>query len=169
MPATPAGAAPAQPSDPVAEPHPRRRMLVLYERSRSGPAALAQAVTLFTEFAFELTVVALAPQDTDPPCCSVYAEAYNRGVQADAAAELREAKRLLGRHGEQVQFELLVEGRDPPLEAWVAAGGIDLVLLPAHRGLPRSARHPLERRLRRSTDAEVRLVTAPGRGERRAA
>jgi hypothetical protein len=158
----------ARPSDRVAEPRPRR-IVALYECGRSGPAALAQAAALFTDSAFELTVVALAPQDTDPSCCSAYVEAYNRGVRADAAAELREAKRLLGRHRDRARFELLVEGTDPPLEAWVAAGGVDLVLLPARRALSRSPHHPLERRLRQSTDAEVRVVSAAGRRERRAA
>jgi hypothetical protein len=169
MPAAPASRnTRAQPSDPVAEPRPRR-IVVLYECGRTGPAALAQAATLLTESAFELTVVALAPQDTDPSCCSTYAEAYNRGVQADAAAELGEAKRLLGRDGERARFDLLVEGRDPAIETWVAANGISLVLLPGRRGLARSPHHPLERRLRQSTDAEIRVVSAPGRRERRAA
>ena len=152
-----------EPRDTDAGQRPARRVLALCECGRSGPAVLAEAATLITESACELTVVAVAPQDTDPPCCAVYVDAFNRGVRDDAVAALHEAKQLLGPQGERARFELLVEGRDPPLEALVATGSIDLVLLPARRGLSHVPRHPLERRLRRSTDAEVRVVSGPAK------
>jgi hypothetical protein len=54
-----------------------------------------------------------------------------------------------------------VDGRDPPLEEFAAAGGFSLILLPSRRPRWRSARHPSERRLTSHTLAEVRLIARP--------
>jgi len=143
-------------------PRSEHRLVVVYERGRGGHAALARAAALVAASAADLTVVSLVPQDTRPPCCAVYVHAYNRGVRADAAVELREARRMLGSLAERTRFKMLVEGTDPPFEAWLAAGGIELVLLPARRVFLRGARHPLERRLHRLTDVEVRVVLPAG-------
>ena len=134
-----------------------QRVLALYEPGRSGAAALAEAGRLIETASAELTVVASAPQDTAPRRCTVYTDAYNRCVREEAAGWLGEARRLLGAYGERTRYALLVGGRDPPLEAWAAGRGFDLVLLPAHRVLGRS-RHPAARRLRSATGAEIRVV-----------
>ena len=57
-------------------------------------------------------------------------------------------------------FKLLVQDKDPPLAAWIAAGGFDVVLLPARRRPLRSAKHPAADQLRKSTSAEVHVVDA---------
>lgn len=149
---------------------PRRetsRILVLQERGRSGVAVIAQAVRLAKRFPTELTVVALAPQDTNPSCCSVYAQAYNDGVRAEAAHDLAQARRVLDSHRVEARCELLVDGRGPSFEVYAASGDFDLVLLPA-RG-PTGRHHPSARRVRRASDAEVRVVDAPHRRRDRAA
>ena len=133
------------------------RVLALYERGRGGSAVLREAAELVTRDAAELTVVTLAPQDGDPPACSVYAGAYNGGIREEASAELIEAWHLLGSTGERSHYERLVEGRDPPLGARAAAGRFDLVLLPARRSL-RGASHPARRAVARSTGAEIRVI-----------
>jgi len=133
------------------------RVLAVYERGRSGAAVLREAAELVEGAAAELTVVTLAPQDGEPPACTVYAEAYNHGVREEAAAELKEAARLLGPSGERGRYERLVEGRDLSLRDRAAAG-FDLVLLPGRRGL-RRARHPARRALGRSCDAEIRVIS----------
>jgi hypothetical protein len=135
-----------------------RNVLVLYEPGRCGAAALAEGAAVAASSAATLTVVTLAPQDTNPGC-TVYADAYNAGVRDQASAELAEAGRLLSALGTQARYERLVEGRDPPLEEWVARGGFDLVLLPAHRR-PFVYRRRAARRLRRSRPCEVRICTA---------
>lgn len=137
----------------------KRHVLVVYERGRGGEAALAEGAGLVASSAAVLTVVTLAPQDTNPGC-TVYSDAYNAGVREQAGAELGEARRLLGAVGGQARYQRLVEGRDPPLEKWVAASAFDLVLLPARR-LPYGPRHGTARRLRRSGDCEVRVAARP--------
>lgn len=134
-----------------------QRVLALYEPGRGGAAALAEAGRLIETAAAELTVVAAAPQDTAPRRCTVYTDAYNRCVREETAAGLGEARQMLGAHGERARYKLLVEGRDPPLPVWVTEHDFDVVLLPAHRLLGR-ARHPAERRLRRATGAQIRVV-----------
>jgi hypothetical protein len=139
------------------------RVLALYEPGRSGEATLAQAARLIEQMAAVATVVTLAPQDTHPPHCAVYADAYNDGVRDEAAAELDRARVLLGAAADRARYEVLVDGRDPPLETR-AAHGFDLVLLPSRPSLSRRRARTC-RRLRASTDAEVRLIAVP-RGRR---
>jgi hypothetical protein len=104
-----------------------------------------------------LTVVAFAPQASGPRC-GASNDAYNCAVRDEAAAELSQAAELLGPLAERTRFKLLVEGRDPPLEAWVEQNRFGLVLLPARRAVLRSGGHPAARRLRRFSDAAVDLV-----------
>jgi hypothetical protein len=140
-------------------------VLAVYEPGRSGAATLAEAARLIERSDAEVTVVTVARQDTDPPRCTVYADAYNRGVREEAAAELRKASHLLGPLAARARYELLVEGCDPPLEAR-AACDFDVVLLPARRSLYRRGERT-GRRLRSSTDAEVRVIAASWRGASR--
>jgi hypothetical protein len=142
----------------------RTRIAVVLEPGRRGAAALAQAATLAAAADSEVTVVALAPT-ADPVCRScggVSTRAYNCAVRDEVAESLDRAVATLGGATEQIAGRLLVEGEDPPLDEWVARRGIDLVLLPARRGVPRTRRHPAERRLRR-TGAAVSVVSAPRR------
>ena len=130
------------------------RVLVVYERCPSATAALREAVEL-TSAGGELAVVTLAPQADPVRCCGPGPGAYNCAIREEAALELREVREILGPAAERAGFKVLIERRDPPLAAWVAQQGFDLVLLPARRltfGGNRAAR-----RLRRS-GAEIRVV-----------
>jgi hypothetical protein len=135
-----------------------KRVVVLYEPGRTGSAALEIAGQLVRDDGSALTVVTVAPQDTHVCCGAGSATDYNRAVCETAEAELRRARVLLGDVGNRASFKLLVEARDPPLAAWIAAGGFDVVLLPARRRPVRSAKHPAADELRKSTSAEVRVI-----------
>jgi hypothetical protein len=136
-----------------------KRVVVLYEPGRAGSAALDLAGRIVGDDG-ALTVVSVAPQDPRICCGAGSAIDYNRAVCQAAARELRRAREHLGRVGNRASFQLLVQGQDPPLAAWIAAGGYDVVLLPARRRPLRSAKHPAADPLRRSTGAEVRVVDA---------
>src|SRR6478609_2878343 len=137
-----------------------KRVVVLYEPGRTGSAALSLAGRLVGGDGSALTVVTVAPQDTRICCGAGSAIDYNRAVCEASAAELRQARELLGPVGNRALFKLLVQGKDPPLAAWIAAGGFGVVLLPARRRPLRSAKHPAADPLRRSTSAKVRVVDA---------
>jgi hypothetical protein len=140
------------------------RVAVVLEPGRSGATALAHATALAATPACELTVVAIAPKATGCRCCggpSPYA--YDCAVRDDVAQELHKATARLGPVGQDIKVKLLVEGSDPPLETWIAQGRFDLVLLPARWRVLRSRSHPAARLLRRFTDANIRVVRAPGR------
>jgi hypothetical protein len=136
------------------------RVAVLYEPGRSGSAALDLARRLVGDYGSELTVVSVAPQDTRICCGAGSAMDYNRAVREAAGVELRDASELLGREGSRASFKLLVQDKDPPFAAWIAAGDFDVVLLPAHRRPLRKAKHPAAGQLRRLTSAEVYVVDA---------
>jgi hypothetical protein len=137
-----------------------KRVLVLYEPGRTGSAALDLAGRLVGDDSSALTVVTVAPQDTRICCGAGSAIDYNRAVCDAADAELRQARELLGHVGNRTSFKLLVHDKDPPIAAWIAAGGFDVVLLPARRRPLRSAKHPAADQIRKSTTAEVRVVDA---------
>jgi hypothetical protein len=137
-----------------------KRVVVLYEPGRTGSAALDLAGRLVGDDGSALTVVTVAPQDRRICCGAGSAIDYNRAVCEAAGAELRRARQLLGRVGNCASFKLLVETKDPPLTAWIAAGGFDVVVLPARRRPVRSTKHPAADELRKSTSAEVRVVHA---------
>jgi len=135
---------------------------VLYEPGRTGSAALDLARRLVGDDGAALAVVSVAPQDTRICCGAASAIDYNRAVRDTVAAELRQARARLGEVGNRASFKLLVQDKDPPLAGWIAAGGFDLVLLPARRRPLRRARHRLADQLRGSTGADVRVVDADG-------
>ena len=137
-----------------------KRVVVLYEPGRTGSAALDLARRLVGGAGVGLTVVSLAPQDKRICCGAGSAMDYNRTVCETAEAELRQARKELGPNAGRASFKVLVEGKDPPLAAWIAAGDFDVVLLPARRRPLRRAKHPAAERLRRSTGAEVRVIDA---------
>ena len=134
-----------------------KRVVVLYEPGRSGSGALDLAGRLVGGDGSALTVVSVAPQGRRI-CCGGSAIGYNRAVCEAVAAELQQARELLGALGDRASFRLLVQDKDPPLAAWIGGGGFDVVLLPARRRPLRGAKHPAADQVRRSTSAEVRIV-----------
>jgi hypothetical protein len=139
-----------------------KRVLVVFERGRGGATALEHAGRAARDEA-ELTVVCIANQAASGARCGNSALAYNEALVDAAAADLRQAQQRLGEVAQRTAFEVLVEGADPPPEQWIASGGFDVILLPAHWRPLRAPTHPLAARLRGSTGAEVRIVDS-GRG-----
>jgi hypothetical protein len=135
-----------------------KRVAVLYEPGRTGAAALDLARRLVGPAGLGLTVLSVAPQDTRICCGAGSAMDYNRAMCETAEAELREARKELGPMAERASFKVLVQDKDPPLAAWIAAGGFDVVLLPARRRPLRRVKHPAAEPLRRATSAEVRII-----------
>jgi hypothetical protein len=136
-----------------------RRVVVVYEPGRTGSAALDLAARLVGDDDSGLTVVGVAPHEARICCGAGSAIDYNAAVREAADDELRQARELLGHAGNRASFKLLVPGTDPPLAAWIDAAGFDVVLLPARRRLLRNAKHPAADPLRKSTSAEVRVVS----------
>jgi hypothetical protein len=133
------------------------RVLVLFESTPSGVSALREAVAL-GDSDTRLTVVTLAPQSVQPRCCArgPGVEVVNCVVRDEAERDLSQAREILRDTTETVTYKSLVGTRDPPLGAWAAGQGFDLIVLPSRRLA--LGGHPCARRLRRATTAEVRLV-----------
>lgn len=139
---------------------PRRHVLVLFEPGRSGTAALDLARGLAERDRASVTVLAVVPEAPSGSRCGNSATEYNSIVRDTVARELDQAREHLAEIGGHVAFKLLAEGTDPPLPDWVRGAGVDVVLLPSRRRPLRSLKHPAAAALRRSTDAEVRIVDA---------
>jgi hypothetical protein len=135
-----------------------RRILVVYAAGDGGERALARGAEAVGESGAELTVVALAPQDTRPAHCVVGTPAYNEAVRDEAAGELERAQGLLGALEPPARFKLLIGGRDPDLAAWARVQAFELILLPGGGGLLGSGARRLARGLRRGTRSEVRTT-----------
>jgi hypothetical protein len=135
------------------------RTLVLFESTPSGAAALREAAEL-SGAGSDVTVVTLAPQAVAARCCQrgPGVEVLNCVVRDEAANELAQAREILGGEADRVTFTTLVETRKLPLAVWAAAQTFDLIVLPSRRFS--FGGHPLARRLRRATTAEVRLAAA---------
>ncbi|MGD1049687.1 MAG: hypothetical protein ABR947_01290 [Solirubrobacteraceae bacterium] len=133
------------------------RALVLFESSAGGAAALREAAAL-SGAGTEVTVVTLAPQAVAARCCQrgPGVEVLNCVVRDEAANDLCQAREQLGAAADAITFSTLIDRRDPPLREWAAAQNFDLIVLPSRRGS--LGGHPLARRLRRATRAELRLV-----------
>ena len=132
------------------------RVLALFEPTPSGAAALRDAAALVGG---ELTVVTLAPQSLPPRCCArgPGVEVVNCVIREEAASELHQAREILGDQATtHVTFRTLVGTRDPPPEVWAAEQFFDLIVLPSRRLA--FGGHPLARRLRRATAAQIRVV-----------
>lgn len=140
------------------------RVLVLYEHSRAGAAAIDVGRGLAEQSSAALTVVAVAPRAPSGSRCGNSAVEYNEAVADSVARDLAKARDRLGRAGEHAKFVLLIEGSEPSLAQFAVDGGFDLVLLPAHRRALRSgAHHPAAARLKLTAGAEVRIVDAASR------
>jgi universal stress protein family protein len=134
-----------------------KRILVLFEPGRAGTAAIDCARRLAENDQSTVTVVSVVPQAATGSRCGGSALEYNTMLRETAASELEHARERLGEMADRTAFELLVEGADPPLEAWSVAAGFDLILLPARRRPLRAPTHGAAAALRR-TGAEVRVV-----------
>ncbi|MGI8715855.1 MAG: hypothetical protein ACR2NR_22265 [Solirubrobacteraceae bacterium] len=150
----------SRPNSPIADrgptTKPSARVLVIFELNSNGAAALTQAAEVTSGSRSGLTVVTVAPQQPCTRCCGPSAEPFNAAVREDAERDLRAARELVGPAADRAAFKVLVGGRDPPLPAWIAEQAFDLVLLPRHRFT--LGGHPMARKLRRATRAQVRLV-----------
>ena len=148
------GGAPDGPGNDDREPG--GRVLVVFDASRAGTAALREAID-WAGVEAELSVVTLVPQAKPLKCCGGGgAGPYNCAVRDEAEDQLDRARGLLGSSATRATFTKLVGSPTPPLAEWSAEGGFDVIFLPA----PRLARGGgrLARELRRATAAEVRLV-----------
>jgi len=136
---------------------PPARVLVLFESTPSGVAALREAAEL-TDTDTHLAVVTLAPQSVPARCCArgPSVEVVNCVIRDAAEDDLCEAREILADIAERATFKSLIGTRDPPLAKWAAANAFDLIVLPSRR--LSIGGHPLARKLRRTTTAEIRLV-----------
>jgi hypothetical protein len=132
-------------------------VLVLYEPNANAAAALRQAADLGSSDG-EITVVTLAPQATASRCCQrgPSVEVLNCVVRDEATADLAKARAILGPAGGRITYACLVATRDPPVWAWAADQGFDVIVLPSRRLAVGG--HPLARRLRRATGAEIQTA-----------
>ena len=137
------------------------RILVVFEAGRAGVAAVELARELAERDGASVTVVSVAPKAPNLHCVSS-AAAYNDAVRDTVAQELEHAEELLWPIGSRGRCRLLVEGTDPSLDELVTREQFDLVLLPGHRRLLRSVKHPAAVGLRR-LGAEVRVVDGSSR------
>jgi nucleotide-binding universal stress UspA family protein len=135
-----------------------KRVLVVCEPGRGGAAVLELARELVEYEGATLTVVSVAPQGVSGARCGNSALDYNLAIQDSVAADLDHARAWLGEFGARASYELLLERVWPSLDEFAAAGGFDLVLLPARRRLMRPPGHPAAERLRRTTGAEIRVI-----------
>ena len=135
-----------------------QRIAVLLEPGRSGVAAVERAVAIAREHDSQLMLVALAPQAACLRCSGPSPKCYNDAVCEAVAGDLAAASERIGRTGSPASSALLIDGRDPPLADWVRRHEVDLVLLPARRPRWGWPRHPAARRVRRHSNAQVRVV-----------
>jgi nucleotide-binding universal stress UspA family protein len=135
-----------------------KRVLVLFEPGRSGIAVLESARELVDQHDATLTVISIAPQGMSGARCGNSALDYNLVVQDSVVEDLAHARAWLEEFGIRAAFELLLERAPPSLEQFAAAGGFDLVLLPARRRPLRAPGHPAAERLRSTTAAELRII-----------
>jgi nucleotide-binding universal stress UspA family protein len=132
--------------------------MVLYERGRSGAAAIDLARNLAELQNASLTIVGVAPQAPSGSRCGGSALEYNEVVADSVAQDLDRARERLAGAAERAAFVLLVEGADQTLEQFARSGGFDLVLLPGRRRPFRAAGHPEASRLERVAGVEIRIV-----------
>jgi nucleotide-binding universal stress UspA family protein len=136
-----------------------KRVLVVFEPARSGAAALELARELVERQGATLTVVSVAPQGMSGARCGNSPIDYNLAIQDSVVGDLDRARARLEEFGARASYELLIDGDSPSLDEFAAAGGFDLVLLPARRRPMRAPGHPAAKRLRHATSAEIQIIT----------
>jgi nucleotide-binding universal stress UspA family protein len=143
----------------VADPRPEH-ILVLYEHSRRGAAAIQQAADAAVRMSARLSVVAVAvtePEETG--CCDTRAVYWNGVVQELAAEDLDRARSLLGT-GTAAEFKVLTNRSVLAALALEAErSGADMVVLPSERGIHPWFRTRRARRLQRRAGGAV-IATA---------
>lgn len=145
----------------MADPAPET-ILVLYENSRRGAAAIQRAREEAARTDARLTVVAVAATESaDAKCCDTRAGYWNGVVQELAAEDLDRARSLLG-GSSPTEFKVLTERSVLAALALEAQRSrADMVVVPAGRGVHPWFRMRLARRLQRRAPAAV-VVTAAG-------
>ncbi|MFZ0090187.1 MAG: hypothetical protein WAL63_11810 [Solirubrobacteraceae bacterium] len=136
-----------------------RRTLVVIEPGRGGDAAVDEARAGDAPIASELTLVGVAPQASGPRCGTSILD-YNAAIVDAVADDITRARDRLIFAGVRPSCRLLIEGRGPTLEEFVASEQFDLILLPSRGRRAGRGRHAAAQRLRTDTSAEVRLVVA---------
>ncbi len=131
---------------------------MLCEDGRAGAATIDLARELAEVENATLTIVAVSPQAPSGSRCGNSALDYNQAVADSVARDIDRARERLGEAAQRTKFELLIEGADPSLAQFAAAGDFDLVLLPARRRPLRAASHPEAPRLKLTAGAEIRIV-----------
>src|SRR3954451_6506648 len=130
----------------VARPH-ARHVLVLYESSRRGAAALERAAETAARTHARLTVVAVAVlEPAGARCCDTRAGYWNQVVQEPAAGDLEQARSLVGDRS-SAEFKVLTgESVLDAVALEARRSGADLVMVPSDRGI-----HPWIRARRAAT------------------
>jgi hypothetical protein len=147
----------------VAGPAPQH-ILVLYENSCRGAAAIQQAVDTAACANARLTVVAVAViEAADAGCCDTRAGYWNGVVQELAAEDLDRARSLVGADVAAV-FKVLAERSVlDALELEARRSRADMVVVPSGRGIHPWIRTRRARRLqRRAADAVVVATASSG-------
>lgn len=112
---------------------PIRGVLVKYESSPHGRAALHHALGIAREADMPLTVVSVAVKEPLAGCaqCQANTVFWNRERRSFAARDLAEAVGLVG-HAPRVEFAI-VEGRSAQAIGQAAnRAGVDVIVLPPH-------------------------------------
>jgi nucleotide-binding universal stress UspA family protein len=152
----------------VAESPGCRHVLVSYEASADGRAALSHAEEIARAAGARLTVLAVAPREPVVGCasCRQSAVLWNRELGLIASEELEEATSLLGSSA-AVEYRVARGERAHAIADAASEGGADLIVLPWQR--PRRVRRPFAQdvteRLRQRGGWQV-VVAAPARGAR---
>jgi nucleotide-binding universal stress UspA family protein len=147
---------------------PIRGVLVKYDASPHGRAALHHALGIAREAKLPLTVVSVAAKEPLAGCaqCQANTAFWNRERRSFAAQDLAEAVGLVG-HASGVEFAI-VEGRAAKALGQAAdRAGADVIVLPAEpKGrFRRIVSSRQAQRLRRAGCWTV--IVAPGSGQRR--
>jgi hypothetical protein len=141
------------------------RIVVLYENSRRGTAALEQAVELAEREGALLTVVVVAvTEPEDARCCDTRAVYWNRIVHELATEDLGRARTLL-RSDTAAEFKV-VTARSIPTALAIEAqrSRADTLLVPSARGVHPWSRSRRARQVqRRVRDAVVVAALDPRR------
>jgi nucleotide-binding universal stress UspA family protein len=134
-----------------------KRVLVLYESSSRGAAAIEQAAEAAAQAHASLTVVVVAVTEReDAGCCDTRAGYWNGVVRELASADLRRARSLLG-DATGAEFTVVTERSElAALALEIERSRADVVVVPSGRGVHPWFRSRRARRLqRRATGAVV--------------
>jgi nucleotide-binding universal stress UspA family protein len=124
----------ADPASPATGQRPRR-VLVTYEASADGHAALSHAVGIASAARAPLTVVVIVPHERENVGCArcrSNAAMWNRELEAIAKEELAEAARLVGGMP-TVEYEVARGPRATAIAESASRCGADLIVLPWRR------------------------------------